>query len=562
VPGRALATGVALTIAIGIAATAASAQRRDDRDYGYIDKQRLILEIDDCPPPPAEAEPQLLEIAAEHYDRGFILYYQGDYKAAIGEFVTFHCMVPSAPQALFTIGQSYERLLEFEVAIAYYERFVRSMRDDTPAIAEERRSVASRIQVLQRLPAQIQVTTTPDGATVSFVDDAGVKRNFGRPPYEVQAGPYTMIVELPGHETVTEQIEPRIGKPYSFYFLLQPRRGRLVVNAEPADARIFVEDRLSGIGRYAAELPGGTYDVVVEAPGRVTESRVVEVIADRDVEVAVKLPPRPTSGRTQLLVGSTLLGGALGSLALGLLDEETASRGSIGLLGGMGVGLIGGYFGIPRDISVGTSSFIITAGLIGFLEASLVTGMFKPVETEDSENAIGAIGVGGMTVGAAFAVLTAERFQLDAGDAALINSGALWGAIAGSLFAVVFESKERVREGLVLGGLNTGIISAALLTRQLEYSRRHVALIDLAGLAGMGIGVAVKAGIDEATQDAGIDDGGERTAHFALAGMALGLTAGAYLTRNLDVPRVTPVLRTGRDDTGRDTTTVGFSGAF
>jgi hypothetical protein len=165
------------------------------------------------------------------------------------------------------------------------------------------------------------------------------------------------------------------------------------------------------------------------------------------------------------------------------------------------------------------------------------------------------------------AALTADRFNFDAGDAAMLNSGALWGAIGGGLFAAIFEFKEGVSEGLVLGGLNLGVISGVLIAQRVDYSRRHVALIDLAGLTGMGVAVSLEAVIDNAVEGDNTEGAGtERTAHYALAGMAGGLAVGAFLTRNIDVPKVqnlTPVIQTSTDPAGGGKTTIfGLGGSF
>jgi len=539
-------------------------------DTGYIGKRRVRLAIDECPAPPDLPEAKISEIAGDHYNRGGVLYYQGDYEGAIREFVQTLCMVPSASEVLFSIGQAFERLLQYDVAIAYYERYVLQNRGASQKDIDERRNVASRIQVLQRLPARIRVVTSPEGAIVSFTDDLGVRRNLGRittEAYEVVAGHYTMTIELAGHETIEQQIDPAIGQPYSYYFALQPKKGHLVVNTDPLDARIFVDDRLAGIGHYDERLPGGSYKVTIEATGRTSETRRIEVVADREVELPVRLPPQPASGKRQLIVGASAAGGIMGSIALGVLEgTENAARGGLGFLGGVGIGFVGGYFGIPDDIPVGSSSYIITSGLIGAGEAGLIASM---IERQGNE-ATGPVAIGGMAAGAVFASLTAERFHLDAGDAAILNSGALWGAIGGGLFAAIFEFEPGVSEGLVLGGLNLGVVSGVLLGRRVDFSRRHVALIDLSGLAGMGVAVSIQSVIDNATSDpdsadASGDSTGERTAHFALAGMAGGLAIGAFLTRNIDAPKIkalAPVIQTTPAPGGGKTTVIGISGSF
>lgn len=554
-------TRLAIVAVLVAAVTPAAA---DDTDTGYIGSRKIKLEIDDCPPPPALDQAAILDIASEHYDRGTVLFLQGDYEGAIQESIGFLCLVPTGTDVLYNVGQSYERLLEFEKAIGYYERYVIASNGDTAAEIAERQNVASRIQVLENLPARVQVSTEPEGATLAFTDEYGVRKNAGEikdEPFAVHAGVYTMSVELPGYETVEKTLEARIGQPYSFFIQLQPRKGRLVVTAEPGDARIFVDDKLEAIGRYVEEVPRGTYSVVVEAPGRVTETRRVEVVADKDTEIPVRLARTASSGRRQLLIGGAIAGGILGSLAFGVLDQDTVGRGGLGFLGGVGLGLFGGWIAIPSDIDVGSSSYIITSGIVGAVEAGFITSLFT-IGTTDAENTIGAIGAGGMALGAAFGAATAGKFDLDAGDAALLSTGALWGGVTGGLFAVAFESRDKISQMLTLGGLNLGIITTALLGRQVEVSRRHVAIIDLAGLAGMGIAVSAQAAIDDARDIPEDQVDPARTAHFALAGMATGLAFGAFATRNMDGPklgRMTPVV--SPSSTGKGTT-VGLAGTW
>lgn len=557
----------ALIVLLLVAGTA----HADDEstNTGYIGSHKIALEIDDCPPPPDLTQAEVLDVASEHYDVGTVLFLQGDYEGAIQESVAFLCLVPTGTDVLYNVGQSYERLLEFEKAIGYYERYVIAKRGDTPAEIAERQNVASRIQVLERLEARVQVTTDPEGARLSFTDEYGVRKNAGEikdEPFEVVAGKYTMRIELPGYETVEQTLEARIGQPYSFFFNLQPKKGRLIVSAEPADARIFVDDRLAAIGRLSEEMPRGTYSITVESPGRDTYTSPVEVVADRDTEVPVRLPRKTTSGRTQLLVGAGIAGGVIGSLAFGVLDEDTVGQGGLGFLGGVGLGVLGGYIGIPDDIDVGTSSYIITAGLVGAVDAGLIGSLFAlesggvDVDAgDDDEDTIGVIAAGGMAVGAVVGAVTAGKLDLDAGDAALLNTGALWGGITGGLFAVVFESRPRISQMLALGGINLGLVTTALLGRQVEVSRRHVAIIDLAGLAGMGVAVAAQAAIDDARDIPAEQRDAARTAHFALGGMAAGIAFGAYATRNMDAPKlgVTPVVSASAHGG-----TVGVGGSF
>jgi len=556
----------ALATLVVVVSAPASAQPEEVRraEGGYIGKELVRLEIDDRPPPPPGDDPRLQDIAFEHYERGNVLYIQGDYKGAVAEFVASYCLSPYYT-VLKDIGQAYERSLEYERAVAYLERYVLAVppgarRGGTcdPDPAEDKRNVSARIQVLQTLPANIQVATNPPGAMVTLTSDAGVRAQdrANARTIEVVAGRYTMTVELAGYEPVSRTIEPEIGKPYSYYFELSPRRGRLQIQTVPGDARIFVDDRLVGLGSYQDELPGGSYQVLVEAAGYLPERRLVEVVAGRETRIPVSLPSPPASGRTQLLIASGIAGTIGGGVGLNAAVGKYGALAGIGL--GAGIGIGGGYLGIPRDISVGSSSYIITAGLVGGFEAGFGAAIFT-----DDGNVIGPLATVGLVGGAAFAAVTASRLQIDAGDAALLNSGALWGGVAGFLLSAAFHAKPEVGSGLVLSGLNLGLVTGALLGTRFDWSRGHVALIDLAGLGGIAVGVALEGALypNETTAEGETD---EKTAHFALAGMALGLAAGGWVTRNLDAPALRVRPTTGRATTasGSEVITVGFSGSF
>jgi hypothetical protein len=541
------------------------------RDGGYLGRDLVRLEIDDCPPPPALERRRLEGIAAEHYDRGRVLYKQGDYPGAVHEFVAAYCLFPATYTLLADIGQAYERSLDYARAVGYLERYVLAIPEDArkagvcdPDPLEDKRNVSARIQVLQSLPASLQIATMPQGAVVTMTSATGVRaqERADAGTIDVVAGRYTMTVELAGYESVSREVDVEIGKPYSFFFALAPKKGHLTVQTIPGDARVFLDDRLVGLGGFDAEFASGTYEMVVEASGRLPERRRVEVVADRETRIAVRLAEPPASGRTQLLIASSLSGLIAGAVGFGVLDEGFAGA-SVGAGIGLGVGTLGAYYGIPRDITVGTSSFIITAGLAGAVEGGTVAGMIT-----DSDTAVVAAGFVGVIGGATLAALGSRRLKLDAGDAALINSGAIWGTAAGGLLTTVFENDPDVQSAVVFAGLNVGLVSGALLASRFDWSRGHVALVDLAGLGGAAVAVALQAAIDAEDDDMPTSEqdeqSQERQAHFALAGMTIGLIAGGFLTRDWDVRKlpVRPTTGTATGASGDVVPTFGVAGDF
>ncbi len=533
-----------LVTAVLLAATAAIAQPSkppgqgadDDADTGHIGARRLRLEIDDCPPPPDLPTPRLGTMFNERYDRGSVLHVQGDYAGAIAELVSGYCLVPTfAGKVLKDIGQSYERLVEYERAVAYFERYVLTLSgrpaDDAWA-NEERAKFSARIEVLRQLKSTVTVATEPRGATVTIASDAGpvaTERDGER--LSAVAGAYTLLVEKPGYETIRQQIALGIGQPYSFSFRLQPRRGTLRVQTVPGDARIYIDDKFEGLGIYGGAVDIGPHEVRVEAKGFISRSESVEILADETRQIGVSLDRPPSSGKTQLLIAASLAGTVIGAAAVGGSTDDDG-LGFLGGLAGLAIGGAGTHFIYDEGIDLGSSSYIITSGMIGAVEG---TGIGLLATADPDAGWVGAlVGTG---VGAGFAVFTADRFAFTAGDAALLNSGASWGLVSGLWFTQVFNASDRVGAAMVLGGTNLGVVGGVLLGRSLDYSRKHVALIDLAGLAGIATGLAVHSGYVQNAEDQPVERN-EQQAHFALAGMALGLGAGAFLTRNLDAPKL------------------------
>jgi hypothetical protein len=529
-------------------APAIDSRRSDDRRSAGGGASRAALapgteEVDRCRPRQGLSEQQHIEHAADHYDRGLVLYEQGDYQAAVAEFVVAYCDKPH-PKMFLNIGQAYERMLNFEKAVAYFERFIRESDDREP----NRKRAAIRVDVLRGLPARIIVATVPPGAEVTLSGQSGVTaraRANGVDPIEVRRGIYTMRVEVAGHEPVVQRVVAEIGQPYSYYFRLEPKKGVVRVVATPPESRIFINDRLVGVGSYLETIPIGRYRLLIEAEGRPTQRRPIEVTAGRTTDVTINLPDKPSSGRWELILASGLvLGSAAGGMADTLFEQGSVASSLIGV-GALGVGFGAAYLGVPRDVSVGTSSYLIGSTLIGAMEGAMVSSMFAGGDcfdeggdgdqeddedpTDCNDDVVGGVALATGTAGLLFASMTATRFDLDAGDAALINSGAMWGTGSAALFWASFDTDEEVLEPMILAGLNVGVVAGAVLGRGAEMTRGRVALIDLSGLGGTVGGFALGRAIDTNT---------ERRAHFALVGMATGLIAGTWLTRNLDAPKV------------------------
>ena len=553
---------IVLLVALFWARVYAQPEETRASDSGFIGKDVQILEIDDCAAHEKLSAEELRKRAFEHFARGEVLYVQGDYKGAVKELVAAYCLSP-VYTILKDIGQAYERELDYEKAIAYLSRYVMKVPKDAkranacaPDPQDEKRNVLARIEVLSRLRAKILVNTDPPNAKITLSNDAGLAvRGVSGQELEVTGGRYQMAIEADGFHPVNQEVRAEIGKPYTIFTKLEPLKGKLRIRVVPGDARLFLDQRQVGTGTYEGELPGGRYKISAEAPGRLTVAREIEVFANRDTPLSFELPPEPQFGRTQLLIYSGIGGGMIGATLAGASEDV----GAIAAAGGAGAvaGFVGTYFGTPRDIALGTSSLTITSSLVGGTLGAGSALLF----TDEPKYISPAIG-GGLIVGAAAGYYLGDRLRTKPGEAAVINSGAVWGTLTGFLFGVSFEADRQIAASLTLSGLGIGTLGGALLTRYFSVSRTRAVLIDVGGLVGVFVGIAAERIAAEA-QSAGMSQV-ERTTNYMLGGMAAGLIIAGVITRNMDAPKlaVAPVITKTAPPGGPSTLTFGLGGDF
>jgi hypothetical protein len=530
---------------------------------GFATKDVVTLEIDQCQPDKNISKDELLRRGADYYQRGEVLYLQGDYPGAVQELVESYCEVPFY-SILKDIGQAYERQLEYGRAIAYFSRYVL----DVPADAkrsntcatdpqEDKQNVIARIQVLEKLPAKIRVQATPSDAHVSLVQDSVVKaRGSSGDELVVPGGPYQLVVDHDGFHTSSRDIHPEIGKPYTYFETLNPVKGHLKVQTVPGDARIFLDKRLVASGIYDVEIQGAKYHLSIEAQDHETVEKDIEVVPDKDTNLSIELPHEPEFGRKQLLVYGTLSGGVAAGLIAGGQDSTLISLSTIG---GIGAGFFGVYYGTPRNLALGTSSLTVTSSLIGGVGGGVLAATVSSGSIDIYAPLIGS----GLVIGGVAGYLVGDATHPTPGDAAVINSGALWGTVAGGLFALSFDPGNQIAAGLVLSGLGMGTVGGVLLQRFFTVSRGRAALIDASGIVGVVLGLASENLIEQAVNNK-VTSTQERTANYALGGLTAGLVLGGIFTRTIDDPKlaVTPTINKVPSAGGTTATTIGIAGAF
>ena len=131
--------------------------------------QEPELRVDACPEQQGSESARTTR-AADDYDRGLVMYDEGDYRGAVEAFVDSYCNKPH-PAALYNIAQSHERLLDFARSVQYFERYISSAAATAPNV----KKASLRAEVLRNLPAQLRVATVPPGAAITIRDSSGVR---------------------------------------------------------------------------------------------------------------------------------------------------------------------------------------------------------------------------------------------------------------------------------------------------------------------------------------------------------------------------------------------------
>lgn len=563
----------ALAVALGalgtLAPTAARAQPTT-RDTGYVDDptENALLAIDDCPPAPALPADKLQERAKQQYLRGWQLYSQGDYPAAVTELVDAFCLQPQAYTILKDIGQAYERDLDYERALAYFKRYVRAVPPGAKAAdqcapdpAEDKENVLARIRVLAKMRAQVLVQTDPKDAEITIASAAGV-RAVGKSgqKMEVFRGRYTLTVAKRGFETVTQSLETEIGKPLSVFVHLDPVRGELVLRATPNDARLYLDNNYVGTGGYEDHhIATGTYTLSAEAPGHERATQEIVVLPDQEAHVQLELEALPQTGRRQAIIASTIAGAATIGSITNAFDKLGVSGVAGGSIVGAALGLGGAFFFLPENIRLGTSSLAITSTMAGYLVGTTGTAIFS-----SDDNVITPLAGLGAMVGAAVGYYVGDATVISSGDAAVVNTGVVWGSAIGFLFSESFAATRRIGSALTLSGLAMGGVGGALSAHYFHVSRSHAALIDLGGVLGLVGGLAAEALAYPTKSGNATASAKEHISNFAIGGLALGLVTTGILTRNYDTPAipVAPTFGAAQNAHGGSTATFGITGSF
>jgi hypothetical protein len=536
-------------------------------------------------PPGAANGPAALNsneaIARESYKTGLELFDGGDKAQALIEFQRAYELT-SKPEILIMIAHCEYHLGQFKRARSHYEEF---LSHETKGVWAE--LARQRIEAIKRRQGVIVVQTVPDEVDVVIERlDGPAKTVTGQAPnqFPVDAGRWRVTAKKANYKPSSKEVTIDSVDTKPLFFSLERQPAHLEIHTEPAGATLYVRGNRAR-NPYMQDVEPGAYEVYAEASSYESRTETFYVAPGERRKLRFPLHYVQRSGRPELIGFWTVAGAVAGAgLVYARLDATGATKGSTvapsSVIGG--AALVGGVAGalfstayLPDYIPDNRALFRIGGAWIGAAEGAVAAAVISP--SSSSAWLGGALGLGFGAASGRWLENTAPNY----GRVAVIQSGAAAGLLAGALAIPAFATLDKcpvpalpteeclggtAKHGplVAFGGLNLGLaagLALSYLPDQNAYGPtwQRVALIDLAIGAGAVAGTLLKVfgrclrvGSNDGSVDRPEDQCSYQTdkardrrltARFALAGGAVGLLAGWFLTWQFDRNKAPPLER-------------------
>ncbi len=270
----------------------------------------------------------------------------------------------------------------------------------------------------------------------------------------------------------------------------------------------------------------------------------------RLAEAAVGAEGRSDSGLAGMTVLQTLHGAAQGILLCAIADCNGQGFAAASLLGA-GTGAAATLL-LARDGVTAGQAAVINSGTVWGFWFGIASQLALDLDGDD-EFAVVMLGGAGFT---GVGILLANTVRPTAGQVSMANSGGLWSGVVTALLLATSESDEtKTFFALELGATAAGIATLAMLSDSYTVSRGRMLLIDAGGILGGLLGAT-------ATFVAAGDDAGDAILVGSAVGVVSGLALTAYLTRDLDTRGAAPQAVLTPALLGRDGAGLALSGRF
>ena len=478
--------------------------------------------------------------ARQHYQAGVGLFEAGNKEQALVEFELANEFVPKK-ENLFMIAQCQYHLGLLKQARANYQEFLLQ-----PSSDELANIARLRIEAINRRPGVLVINTVPDQVQVRVEGQGQVFSGDAPNEFRVPRGRYRVTVAKPNFVGQDRDVAIDVAETKPLFFKLDPIPARLEIRTAPASATLYVRGNRAQ-NPYAQNVEPGNYEIYAEAKDHLARRDLVSLAPGQQLKLDFPLAYVQRSGRPELIgfwIGIGAIGG--GMAVTTRLDPTQPTNlflvGAGALAGCIGAGVISTAL-VPSYLRDNLALFRIGAGWIGDME-----GLSLGLALTQGKGGTWLGGVVGLGAGS-LAGWWLEDHAPNYGRVAVIQSGAFLGAAAGLLAVPALgfglESNSSIRADRVgwglLAGVNVGLVTGlalAYLPDQRLYgpSWQRVISIDLAAVAGGFIGALMQMCISGQTSTGfcGHAQIGPKMARYALAGSAVGLAAGFFLTWRYD----------------------------
>jgi len=250
----------------------------------------------------------------------------------------------------------------------------------------------------------------------------------------------------------------------------------------------------------------------------------------RDFNRALRRCRRITGEMVELYISAGLFGMFSAALVAGDADDANLTL-SLLVLGPFA--MVGATFALDNatPLPSGLPGSIATGFAIGALEYTFVSALALGNDTFGDRSALVELWLSSLAGAVGFGLL-ATQLQPTRAEVALVRSGAIWGGFLGLMGALAADLEEvRPAFGLTLGAMNAGLLLAMLVSRTVPLSRNQVLLLDVCGLSGGLLGLAVGSGVSGAGGARSISSADAQLIPVAvgvgtLAGLVLGMLLG------------------------------------
>lgn len=251
-----------------------------------------VLAVTAAPLVAVAEDADALREARERFDHGVSLYDEGDFEAALAEFLRAYEIAPNYA-VLFNIGQAQAQLRRYPEAVASFERYLEEGGDGVPA--RRRREVEGELARVRRLVGRILVTTDPRAEASVYVDGTEVGRIPSDEAFIVSAGQHDVEVRAEGYLAARRSVTVAGGAEVVVDASLTPSGppGGVLVSVSVPYATVFMDGREIGTTPLAEPIVAseGRHVIEVRRDGYEPAFSAVEVASGEVARAEVRLQP-------------------------------------------------------------------------------------------------------------------------------------------------------------------------------------------------------------------------------------------------------------------------------